>query len=75
MQVLIEAYSSKGSVVANLFALTGPSLRACCSSGWYFVGLEKDKRIFDELLKQLVKVDMLPIESLRKRQGIPSGAV
>jgi hypothetical protein len=75
MQILIEACSNEGTVVVDLSALTGTSFRACRASGRHFVGLERDKRIFDELLKPLVKVDVLPVELLRKRRGIPSGAV
>jgi hypothetical protein len=75
MQILFEACSSEGTVVADLSAWAGTSFRACCASSQHFVGLERDKRIFDELLKPLVKVDVLPVELLRKRRGIPSGAV
>jgi hypothetical protein len=57
-QILIEACSSDGFDVANLSASTGSSLLACRTSGRYFVGLDRDKRIFDELLRLLMKVDV-----------------
>jgi hypothetical protein len=56
--ILIEACSSDGFVVADLSASTGASFRACRASGRHFVGLERDKRIFDELLRPLIKVDV-----------------
>jgi DNA modification methylase len=43
--------------VADLSASTGTSLRACRTSGRHFLGLERDKRIFDELLRPLMKVE------------------
>jgi DNA modification methylase len=41
-QVLIEACSSEGSIVADLTASTGASLKAYQASGRHFFGLEKD---------------------------------
>jgi hypothetical protein len=74
-QILIEACSSEGSVVADLSASTGASLRACRAYGRHFLGLERDKRIFDKLLRPFTKVDKQPPETHKKRRGIPSSAV
>jgi hypothetical protein len=61
--------------VADLSASTSASLRACRASGRHFLGLERDKRIFDKLLRPVMKVEKQPAESQKKRRGIPSGAV
>jgi hypothetical protein len=50
-QILIEACSSPGSIVADLTASTGASLKACCASGRQFVGFENDFDIYHALLK------------------------
>jgi hypothetical protein len=52
-QILIKACSSDRSIVADLSAGTGSSVRACRASGRHFFGLEDDNDIFEELLKPL----------------------
>ena len=52
-QVIIEMCSKPGQLVADLSASTGASFRACKASGRHYFGMERDKRIFTELLKPL----------------------
>jgi DNA modification methylase len=74
-QILIEACSSEGSIIIDLTASTGASLRACRTSGRHFFGLEKDPKIYDALLKPLLKSeDQTPV-SKRKKQRIPTGTI
>ena len=52
-QILIEACLSDQLIVADLYAETRASLRACQASGRHFFGLEADNDIFEEPLKPL----------------------
>jgi hypothetical protein len=76
-QILIEACSGEGSIVADLTTSCGASLRACRASGHHFFGLESDPKIFDALLKPVLK-DVLKTREAkagirRKKQTIPTG--
>jgi DNA modification methylase len=74
-QILIEACSSEGSIVTDLTTSTRTSLKVYRASGRHFFGLEKDPKIYDALLKPLLKSeDQTPV-SKRKKQRIPTGTI
>jgi hypothetical protein len=72
-QILIEACSKEGAVVVDLTASTGASLRACRASGRNFFGLESDSKIFDSLLKPMLKPEEHPALTKRNKLSIPTG--
>jgi DNA modification methylase len=74
-QILIEACSGEGSIVADLTASCGATLRACQASGRHFFGLERDPKIFDALLKPMLKTREVPPIARRKKQTIPTGTI
>lgn len=62
-QILIEACSKEGAMVVDLTASTGASLRTCRASGCHFFGLELDSKIFDSLLKPMLKLEETECQS------------
>jgi DNA modification methylase len=59
-------------VVVDLTASTGTSLHACCASGHLFFGLESDSKIFDSLLKPMLKPEEQPPIFKRNKVSIPT---